>query len=162
MLRHADRLTIGCQAQLVNIIAPIRTQAGGPAWRQTIFHPFAHTARLAKGTVLQAAVTSPTMPTGRFGDVPAVDAVATRDEETGALAVFVVNRSLEPITLEMDLRAFPRLGSATHIALAEDDRNLMNTMDAPERVALHHHTGGGTTVSLPPVSWHAFSFEEQK
>jgi hypothetical protein len=38
----------------------------------------------------------------------------------------------------------------------------MNTMDAPERVVLHHHTGGGTTVTLPPVSWHALSFEEQK
>jgi alpha-L-arabinofuranosidase len=162
MLRHADRLTVGCQAQLVNIIAPIRTTAGGPAWRQTIFHPFAHTARLARGTVLRAAVTSPTMPTGRYGDVPAVDAAATHDEETGALNVFIVNRSLEPITLEMDLRAFPRLGSTTHLSLAEDDRNLMNTMDAPERVVLHHHTGGGTTVTLPPVSWHALSFEEQK
>ncbi len=162
MLRHADRLTIGCQAQLVNIIAPIRTAAGGAAWRQTIFHPFAHTARLAKGTVLHAAVTSPLMPTGRFGDVPAVDAVATHDEETGALSVFVVNRGLEPITLEMNLRAFPHLGPGTHLSLAEDDRNLINTMDAPERVVLHHHAGGGTTVSLPPVSWHALSFEEQK
>ena len=162
MLRHADRLTIGCQAQLVNIIAPIRTAAGGPAWRQTIFHPFAHTARLAKGTVLQAAVTSPTMPTGRFGDVPTVDAVATHDQETGALSIFVVNRGLEPVTLEMDLRAFPRLGTGTHLWLAEDDRNLINTMDAPERVVLHHQSGGGTTVTLPPVSWHALSFEEQK
>jgi len=162
MLRHADRLTIGCQAQLVNIIAPIRTKAGGPAWRQTIFHPFAHTARLARGTVLQTAVTSPTMPTGRFGDVPAVDAIATHDEQTGALSVFLVNRSLEPITLEMDLRAFPHLRTTTHLSLAENDRTLMNTMDAPERVVLHHHTGGGTTVTLPPVSWHALSFEEQK
>ena len=162
MLRHADRLTIGCQAQLVNIIAPIRTQPGGPAWRQTIFHPFAQTARLARGTVLQAAVTSPTMPGGRFGDVPAVDAVATHDEETGALSIFAVNRGLEPVTLEMDLRAFPGLGTQTHLWMAEDDRNLINTMDAPERVALHHHTGGGTTVTLPPVSWHALSYEEQK
>jgi alpha-N-arabinofuranosidase len=162
MLRHADRLTIGCQAQLVNIIAPIRTRAGGPAWRQTIFHPFAHTARLARGTVLQAAVTSPTMPTGRFGDVPVVDAVATHDAETGALTVFAVNRGLEPVTLEMDLRAFPRLGPGTHLSIAEDDRNLINTMDAPERVVPHHHSGGGTTVTLPPVSWHAVSFEEQK
>ena len=33
-----DRVKIACQAQLVNVIAPIRTEAGGPAWRQTIFH----------------------------------------------------------------------------------------------------------------------------
>jgi hypothetical protein len=62
----------------------------------------------------------------------------------------------------MDLRAFPQLGPGTHLSLAEDDRNLINTMDAPERVVLHHHSGGGTTVTLPPVSWHALSFEEQK
>jgi hypothetical protein len=33
-------------------------------------------------------------------------------------------------------------------------------MDAPERVVPQHDTGG-TTVTLPPVSWHALSFEEQ-
>jgi alpha-N-arabinofuranosidase len=160
MLRHADRLTIGCQAQLVNIIAPIRTRAGGPAWRQTIFHPFAHTARLARGTVLRVALTAPTMPTGRFGDVPAVDAVATHDEETGALTVFVVNRGLDEVRLQMDLRSFPRLRPGTHLRLAENDRTLINTMDAPERV-VPQHDSGGTTVTLPPVSWHALSFEEQ-
>jgi alpha-N-arabinofuranosidase len=42
LLRHSDRVTAACQAQLVNVIAPIRTEAGGPAWRQTIFHPFAN------------------------------------------------------------------------------------------------------------------------
>ena len=31
----------------------IRTEEGGPAWRQTIFHPFAQTARLARGTALR-------------------------------------------------------------------------------------------------------------
>ena len=55
LLRHTDRVTIACQAQLVNVIAPIRTEPGGPAWRQTIFHPFALTARLARGTVLRAS-----------------------------------------------------------------------------------------------------------
>jgi alpha-N-arabinofuranosidase len=41
LLRHSDRVTAACQAQLVNVIAPIRSEPGGPAWRQTIFHPFA-------------------------------------------------------------------------------------------------------------------------
>ncbi len=45
LLRHSDRVTAACQAQLVNVIAPIRTEPGGPAWRQTIFHPFALTSR---------------------------------------------------------------------------------------------------------------------
>ena len=39
LLNHADRVKCACLAQLVNVIAPIMTETGGPAWRQTIFHP---------------------------------------------------------------------------------------------------------------------------
>src|SRR4051812_39400408 len=35
LLRHADRVRIACLAQLVNVIAPIFTEPGGRAWRQT-------------------------------------------------------------------------------------------------------------------------------
>ena len=41
LLNHADRVKTACLAQLVNVIAPIMTETGGPAWRQTIFWPFA-------------------------------------------------------------------------------------------------------------------------
>ena len=40
LLNHADRVKSACLAQLVNAIAPIMTETGGPAWRQTIFYPF--------------------------------------------------------------------------------------------------------------------------
>ena len=49
LLRHADRVKIGCLAQLVNVIAPIMTEPGGPAWRQASFHPFALTSRYGRG-----------------------------------------------------------------------------------------------------------------
>ena len=52
LLNHADRVRVACQAQLVNLLAPIVTIPGGTAWRQTIFHPFALTARHAHGSVL--------------------------------------------------------------------------------------------------------------
>ena len=39
LLNHADRVKAACLAQLVNAIAPIMTETGGPAWRQTIFLP---------------------------------------------------------------------------------------------------------------------------
>ena len=46
-LSHEDlHLTAACLAQLVNAIAPIMTETGGPAWRQTIFHPFMHFSRM--------------------------------------------------------------------------------------------------------------------
>lgn len=37
LLNHADRVKVACLAQLVNAIAPIMTETGGGAWRQTIF-----------------------------------------------------------------------------------------------------------------------------
>ena len=46
LLNHADRVKAACLAQLVNAIAPIMTETGGPAWRQTIFFPFADFSNL--------------------------------------------------------------------------------------------------------------------
>ena len=59
LLRHADRVKIACLAQLVNVIAPIMTETGGPAWRQTIFYPFLHASRFGQGEVLDLQVRSP-------------------------------------------------------------------------------------------------------
>ena len=44
LLQHADRVRAASLAQLVNVIAPIMTEPGGAAWRQTTFYPFALTA----------------------------------------------------------------------------------------------------------------------
>ena len=60
LLNHADRVKAACLAQLVNAIAPIMTQTGGPAWRQTIFWPFAQFSNLGRGRVLRAQIDSPT------------------------------------------------------------------------------------------------------
>src|SRR6185312_1295426 len=49
LLRHADRVAVACLAQLVNVIAPIMTEPGGQAWRQTTFFPFAHSTKYARG-----------------------------------------------------------------------------------------------------------------
>ena len=83
LLKHADRVTAACLAQLVNVIAPIMTEPGGAAWRQTTFFPFAITSRLAPGQALEVKLDAPTYETARYGEVPLVDAVATHDAATG-------------------------------------------------------------------------------
>src|SRR6185436_3933323 len=101
LLRNTDRVAVACQAQLVNVIAPIRTERGGPAWRQTIFHPFALTARHAHGEVLRVEPTCPTLDTTAHGEVAVLDAVATHDADSGAVTLFAVNRHpTEPLTLQ--------------------------------------------------------------
>ena len=58
LLNHSDRVRVACQAQLVNVIAPIMTEPGGPAWRQSIFYPMALTAERARGESLVARVSA--------------------------------------------------------------------------------------------------------
>jgi len=61
----------------VSAIAPIMTEPGGAAWRQTRFFPFGITARMAMGTVLRRAIEFGTVATRIYGDAPVIDAVAT-------------------------------------------------------------------------------------
>jgi alpha-N-arabinofuranosidase len=130
---------VACQAQLVNVIAPIRTETGGRAWRQSIFHPFALTARHARGTVLRTEPVTPRHETARYGDVPSLSTAAVYDEENGALSIFAVNRAETPLSVELDLRAFPRFSATEHIILD----------GAPRRL----ETAGRVTVQLAGASW---------
>jgi alpha-L-arabinofuranosidase len=144
------------------------TEPGGPAWRQTIFHPFARTAALAKGDVLETRVDCPTYETARYGEAALVDAVATHDAATGDVTLFVVNRDLsDPIELTVDLSAFGSdLSVAESWTLTDDDVRAANTRDDPDRVTLRPTTevptGAVTTeehgpviLTLPRVSWTA-------
>ncbi|PUB27593.1 alpha-N-arabinofuranosidase [Promicromonospora sp. AC04] len=159
LLRHADRLTSANLAQLVNVIAPIMTEPGGPAWRQTIFHPFAATARLARGQVLTTRVTSGTYSHERLGEVATVDAVATTDE-TGT-TVFAVNRDLSSaVTVTVDLRSAGASTLEQALYLHDGDLAAANTREAPDRVTLRPLADaslhdGLLTMTLPPVSWAA-------
>jgi alpha-N-arabinofuranosidase len=161
LLKHADRVKAACLAQLVNVIAPIMTEPGGPAWRQTIFFPFAITARLAQGSVLRLAVESPSYETAAYGSVPLVDAVATLDDQNGAVSVFLVNRSQDaPITVSIDVGSLGliRLGECT--TLSDDDPNTSNALEYRDRVSPMPNRSarleeGVVTVELPAISWTA-------
>jgi alpha-N-arabinofuranosidase len=150
---------IACQAQLVNVIAPIRTEPGGPAWRQTIFDPFAATARHARGDVLVTPIESPTQPTARYGDVPVLDAVATIDDEHGAVTIILVNRSLDAsLTSRVDTRGFAPLRVVERLELCDSDPDAYNSPTQPDRVRVHSGPPvdvdeSGFTLALPPTSW---------
>ena len=122
LLNHADRVTAACLAQLVNVIAPIMTETGGPVWRQTIFHPFAHFSRLGRGRVLRTQIDSPSYaaryndPSGSLDEffalpaVPYLKLAAVHDDKTGMLTLFALNRSLtEELPLRLTAAGFSRL-----------------------------------------------------
>ncbi|MGI5126069.1 alpha-N-arabinofuranosidase [Pseudonocardia sp. CA-107938] len=168
LLNHADRVRIGCLAQLVNVIAPIRTEPGGPAWRQTTYHPFALTSANGRGTVLRLAPSAPTHETSWLGEVPLLDAAAVVRPD-GSVAVFAVNRSqTEPMALDLDVRPLERAGAgwvADHVALCDDDPEAVNSADQPDRVTPHTREsvaadGGTAQVVLPPLSWNLITLRK--
>lgn len=161
LIRHADRVKIACQAQLVNVIGLIRSEPSGPAWRQTIFHPFAQTARLARGTVLRAEPRGATHETAAHGEVDTVDVSSTWDQETGSVAVFLVNRHpTDSVDVTVELRGFPEVALHECLRLADDDPRATNTLEEPERVRPQADDSplveaGCVQLRLPPISWTA-------
>jgi alpha-N-arabinofuranosidase len=156
LLKHADRVTSASLAQLVNVIAPIMTEPGGAAWRQTTFFPFALTSAHARGTAIDLSIDSPTYDTLLHGEVPVVDGVGALGED-GRIAVYLVNRSE---TEQVEVRiALPAEGlAASAVTLADDDIWATNTAERPNRVTPSANTsvvqdGAELTIVLPPVSW---------
>jgi alpha-N-arabinofuranosidase len=160
LLNHADRVTSASLAQLVNVIAPIMTEPGGPAWKQTTFFPFAETARSAQGSALRVVLDADTTSTATFGEVPVVDAAATRDGSS--VSVFLENRSIdEPTEITIELSALSVEGGEVRaVGIWDDDLDAVNDLSNTERVGLRtndtvRREGGSLTLTLPPVSWTA-------
>ena len=159
LLRHADRVRVACLAQLVNVIAPIMTEPGGPAWRQTTFFPFAQASRYGRGRVLQVAPESPAYTTAKYGEVPLLHATAVLDEQSGAVTVFAVNRSrTRALPLEVALRGTGVSRVVEHSVLADPDPDARNTLAEPDRVVPRQASGAAVDgellrCELQPLSW---------
>lgn len=163
LLRRCDRVTAACLAQLVNVIGPIMTEPGGPAWRQTTFFPFAEASEFGRGEVLRTGAASPTFDTAKFGPVEALHSVAVANED-GSVTVFAVNRDLEsPLTLDIDASTMS-VGEVTCSTLTDADPNATNTLDDQTRVTPAANTnvrvaGGAITVELPAMSWNTIRIQ---
>ncbi|MBN9325591.1 MAG: alpha-L-arabinofuranosidase [Cellulomonas sp. 73-145] len=157
LLKHADRVGVACLAQLVNVIAPIRTEPGGRSWRQPIFAPFALTAEGAQGVVLQTAAEGPTITTAEFGEIPTVDTVATWDQASGTTSVFAVNRSPEEsVRLTIATQGLPAVRTATAVQMAVGGAGAAAGSDesawSPRETAVEL-SDEGAAIELAPGSW---------
>ena len=150
LLNHADRVRIACLAQLVNVIAPIRTEPGGAARRQTTFHPFAAVAAAARGVVLVPDVDCSTINTQRYGAVPAVTAAATTDE-TGAWSLFLTNRSDTATEVELELRGLADAPARFGCTVEAGTRTVDDVRSTPPEVT--RQSSGVLGFTLPPESW---------
>ncbi|WP_416151883.1 alpha-N-arabinofuranosidase [Salipaludibacillus sp. HK11] len=143
-LRHADRVKMAAMAQLVNVIAPIMTENGGKAWKQTIFYPYMHVSVFGRGVSLHPVISSPKYDSKEFTDIPYIDSAVVHNEENEELNVFLVNRHLtEGIDLSIDVRSFEDYQIVEHIVLEHDDMKATNTV-IKEEVA--PHTNGNSKL----------------
>jgi alpha-N-arabinofuranosidase len=166
LLRRADRVRLGCIAQIINVIAPLVTNETS-VLRQSIYYPYAWALKYARGRVLDLAVESQVYPITAAGlrpdfarddQVPFVDVVATLDPQRGQTCVLMLNRDLEgerELTLEWrDATPSRVLACET---LTGPDLKAFNTFEAPKQVVPRTleapAPAARMTFKLPPRSY---------
>jgi len=158
LIRNADRVKLACLAQLINVIAPIMTNANGLV-RQTIYYPYNWALQFARGSVLSLVVESPTYEVKGMGQVAYLDVAGTVDPENGKVSVFVLNRDLAKAhTVELNWQDKAPARVLSSFLLTGDDLKASNTFDAPQRVvprALDKPsiTGGRAKFEAPARSY---------
>ncbi len=134
LVRHADRVRMACLAQLVNVIAPLVTDADR-VLRQTIYHPYAWALAHARGEVLDLPTEVQAYDAAPVGKVPFVDVAGTVEPSTGEVCLLVLNRDLEK---PRELRVAWRDGAPSRVLGAEvltgPDLKAANTMASPDTV----------------------------
>jgi alpha-L-arabinofuranosidase len=135
LVRNADRVKVACLAQLVNVIAPIMTNATG-LYRQTIFYPYSWALQFARGAVLNLLVESPKYDVSGMNQVPYIDVAGSFDSGEGKAAIFILNRDLSKAR-EVEVVWEDRSPSTVVSSwlLTGDDLKASNSFSSPQKVA---------------------------
>lgn len=165
-IRKSDVVKIACLAQLVNVIAPIMTETGGQAWKQTIYYPYLFASQFGRGQALSLRVDSPSYDIESIGAVPYLDAAAVYQPETGLIHVFLVNRhETETAEVRFCFDEFGSISVVQHLLLDASDRDACNTSANPNRVQPQRGdqpiiNGQHCICSLAPLSYHFIQLKE--
>jgi alpha-L-arabinofuranosidase len=164
LLRNSDRVRVGCLAQLVNVIAPIMTNASG-LYRQTIYYPYSWALQYARGVALEILVEDPpTYEVSGMGPVSSVDIAGTVDPASGSTALFILNRDLtKPHQLEINWEGKAANRLLASFVLTGTDLKAANGFDAPQKVAPQAAdkpviNGNRMKVEVPPRSYSVFQW----
>jgi alpha-L-arabinofuranosidase len=163
LLRNSGRVRVGCLAQLVNVIAPIMTNATG-MYRQTIFYPYNWALQYARGAALEVLVEpGPSYDVPNFGKVPYLDVAGTLDTD-GTMSLFILNRDLtnaHQVEINWEAKAGSRL--MTSNVLTGTDLKAANGFDAPQKVVPQAAdkpatSGGVTKIEVPARSYSVYQW----
>jgi len=163
LLRNANRVKIACLAQLINVIAPIMTDANG-VLQQTIYYPYSWALQFARGTVLDLLVQSSTYEVSGLDPVAHVDVSGSLDRSEGKLTLFILNRDLSKShDVEVVWEDAAPVRVITSSVLTGDDLKASNTFAAPTRVVPQSFsapalTGATTKFEVPARSYTFIQF----
>jgi alpha-N-arabinofuranosidase len=165
LLNHADRVRMACLAQLINAIAPIYTQPGGPVIKQSIFYPFQQVSTYGRGAVLKPIMVCPKYESEVYGDVPLLQSAVVLNRETNEVGIFVLNCDQnEDLEMDLDFRSFGSVVPLEHVVLDGPDPAAANSFAEPGRVKPRKVAIGGNgatrlKVVLPKLSWNMLRFK---
>ena len=169
MIDHADRLKMACIAQTVNVIAPIMTQKGGKAWKQSIYYPLLETSRYGRGTAMRVINDSPEYEVEGFytGKVKYLRSSAVLREEDGEITIFAINRADETMDFSAELAGFDVECVIEAKEIHNPDLDAVNTPEE-ENVSSklidrsqYNLSGNILEATLKPYSWNMFRIKIQ-
>lgn len=156
---NCDRVKMACQAQLVNVIAPIMTENGGKAWAQTIFYPYLYASNYGNGNTLRAIVESDKYVTDENKEIPYLATSVIDNNELGEIVIFAANRSLdEDMKLELTLEGFGVCKLIEHVELYHDDLNAVNDKDTERVFPVNIPVAENGEIVLKKHSWNMLRF----
>ncbi len=154
---NCDRVKVACLAQLVNVIAPIMTENGGKAWRQTIFYPYMYASLLGNGKALKASTEVASYKSKEGWDIPYLYTSVVENEDK--IVIFAVNRSLDDdIELDISLDGYEGYTLCEHIELYNDDIEVVNDKEN-ERIK-PHYCDIKNNIILKKHSWNMLVFKK--
>jgi alpha-N-arabinofuranosidase len=158
-IRHADMVKMANIAQIVNMIAPIRTTRDSLVL-QTIFYPFEVYSQHGGQTALDVHWQGDTFGGGSYSGVRVLDVAATLDARGKRVALFVVNRTQEqPSEVQINLEMGHFAGTGQMVLVNGSDIKVENTFEAPDRVTTRSAplaaAGSVLTLTLEPHSVNA-------
>ncbi|MFC1921288.1 alpha-N-arabinofuranosidase [Chloroflexota bacterium] len=133
-IRHARTVKMANIAQIVNVIAPIFTNAEGLVL-QTIFYPFELYSRTCGNLALDTWWEGDTFSGGTYKGIRTLDVTSTLDETNRRLTVYVVNRS-ESNEMESEIRLIDAefKGNISVYTVNGPDIKAKNTFETPSSV----------------------------
>lgn len=163
LLNNCDRVKIACLAQLVNVIAPIFTEEGGKAIKQTIYYPFEMVSCFGRGTVLKG-ITDCEKFDSKFGEADYVSTAIVDNDDDNTITVLLTNYKDSEMDAEIELRSFGEITAIDSVVLKGADLEARNTFETPDNVLPEKGempviANGIINAKLPPLSFTMLRFK---